>query len=178
MLTNDIIEQLKIYVDDEDASLWTQGDILNDNDITKDEVKKLAAILQQPTSKLFNTQFVAAETPPEQRRAGYSWAMYAVFTKIVDPNVRWTTMFSRDDWTLAEAKDFVRILRSGGDNVELPKLTHTERGSMKVGGVDVKGSLNAKGQLTVTVYVGGERDVRVEHQKGSVKFVFPPNSDK
>lgn len=172
MLTGDVISQLKAHTGDEDQSLWTQGDILRDNEITKEEVRRLSKILQQSPAKLLARQFVSTETPNNLRYSAYSWIMYSVFVKIVDTEQRWQAMFAREDWTLREAKEIVRTLNPSPSE-EQAKLTHTERASLKVGNVTVKAKLDAKGQLTLLVGLGGHRVCDVTPQIANTKIVFP-----
>lgn len=172
MLTNEIIDQLRAFSDDEDASLWSQGDILNDNQITRDEVKRLAVILAQSPAKLRKRQYVAAQTPIENRHEGYSWNLYALFTNIADVEKRFQVLYSRQDWTLAEAREVVHSY-SSRPVAEQNKLTHVERAALKVGNVTVKAKLNPKGELTLLVSLGGDRDVHITHQSLNTKIVFP-----
>lgn len=173
MLTENIIEQLRAYSGDEDHALWAQGDILNDNNITKEEIKRLAAILQQSPTKLYNRQFVAAENPIDYRRPDYSWTVYAIFTKIAHREQRYTAMFGRDAWTLAEAKEIVRTYNPSTSTQTENKLTHVERASLKVGNVVIKATLDPKGRLVLRVNLGASRDCIVTPQTVNTKIVFP-----
>lgn len=172
MLTEKVINELKAFTGDEDRSLWTQGDILVENEITKEEVQRLSKILQQSPAKLLARQFVSAETPSNFRNPTYSWSLYQVFTKISDAEYRWDTMFSRKDWTLTEAKEVVRTLTASA-NAEQLQLTRVARASLKVGNVTVKAKLNPKGQLTLLVSLGGDRVCEVTPQTTNTRIVFP-----
>lgn len=174
MLTEDIVSQLRAFSGNEDQALWGQGDVLHENQITKDEMRRLAVILGQSPAALFNRQFVAAENPIEKRSLKYSWKLYATFTKIADPELRYQTLFSRDEWRLEDAKEFVKALNPPV-LAEDPKLTHVERAELRVGKVVVKAKLNPNGELTLLVNVGGggTRDCNVTYQSVNTKIVFP-----
>lgn len=171
MLTEEIIEQLRDVSSDEDSALWTQGDILVEHEVTVPEIKRLAVILQQNAAKLRRRQFVASETPTEQRREDYSWTLYSIFTNIEDQANRFRVMFSRTEWTLADAREIVNALQP--KMVEQNKLTHVEYANLKVGNVKVKAKLDPKGNLTLLVSLGSNRVCEVTPQSVNTKIVFP-----
>lgn len=171
MLNENIIDQLREFSGEEDNALWAQGDILNENEITKDEIKRLALILQQSPAKLAARQWVAAENPIDYRKSTYSWALYAIFTKISNRNARYTAMFSRTEWTLTEAKEIARSFNP--KTQEQNKLTGIERSTLKVGNVSVKAKLDPKGNLTLYVSLGAERVCEVYPQTVNTRIVFP-----
>lgn len=171
MLTAEIIEEFVRLVGEEDASLWAQGDTLNTHKLTKDEVKQLARIIQQNPTHLFKRQFVATETPQEKRHPAYSWNLYAVFTKISDPEQRWQAMFGRDNWTLVEAKDFVKSFNTPAHSEQ--KQLKIQRAELRVGKYQVKAKLDPLGNLTLLVNVGGNRVCEVTPQSVNTKIVFP-----
>ncbi|SRR5258706_3306924 len=164
MLNDELVRNMLSLRDDEDSSLWQQGDILRDNALTKAETKKLAEILQRKPSTLDLRRRVSTETPNDKRNKNYSWSIYALFVRIEDPAIRWQLMFSRTEWTIQSASDAVRHVTQGD-----PKQSQTLSKAMVIGDILVKGKLE-NDVLILKVWLGDSYDVDVS-QNGRVTSI-------
>jgi hypothetical protein len=170
MLTEQVIDQMRKCGDDEDGSLWKQGDLLRDNPLSKAEMKKLAELLQRKVSTLEMRRRVSTETPNDKRRKEYSWTIYAKFVQIEDQTIRWQLMFSRLDWTYESATKAVRDVLYGDRG---PRPDSTTK-AMMVGDILVKGRLDKSGVFTVKVWLGEEYDVDHQQTGKVTSLTFTP----
>lgn len=160
MLDEELIDAMRKLRDDEDNSLWKQGDLLRDNALTKAEMRKLAELLQRKTSTLEERKRVSTETPSEYRRTEYAWTIYKEFTRIEDPAVRWQLMFSRKDWTYNSAKEAVNLALGK----PVAPVANALSKAMVVGDILIKAKLD-KGTLTIKAFVGESYDVDVSQNE-------------
>lgn len=168
MSISEVANRLSQLRNDEDNALWTQGDVLRDNPLSKADLRKVADILQRKVSTLELRRRVSVETPTDQRKPQYSWSIYSIFIKIEDPAMRWQLMFSRPEWTIPEANETVRgILYGVGPRKPKEAITKT----MVVNDIMVKGTLE-KGVLTVKVWLGDSYDVEVDQSGRTTTLTF------
>lgn len=155
-LNESIIEKMTVLIQKEDETLWAQGDLLVEAHLGRHEMKKLADIVQRKPQTLELRRRVAIETPREKRNPNHSWSIYAIFVKIEDPATRWEMLFSRDSWTVNEARKAVREFTFGP-----PQPANNNIKRMVVGDVLVRGHLKDDGSMDVTVWLGNEYDATV-----------------
>jgi hypothetical protein len=158
MLTNEFIEEFTKLRDDEDASLWQQGDMLKEAAFARSELKKVAELAQKKASTLAFRERVSRETPPEKRDKKYSWSIYSIFVQIEDHDTRWSLMFSRPAWTVEAANKAVKETQKG-DITQPPKSI---TGKMYVGDILVSGRMEKGDRLSLKVWVPDSYDVDVD----------------
>lgn len=168
MISEEFIAKMIELRDEEDMSLWTQGDLLRDTPLTKSEVKKLAEILSRKASTLELRRRVSTETPDDKRRPEYSWSIYSIFIRIEDPIVRWELMFARKEWTITEANEAVKQATYGGRRT--PSAISK---AMVVGDILVKGKWE-KGKLTLRVWLGSEYEVEYSGDERTTTITIAP----
>lgn len=169
MLTEELITQMKSLRNDEDNSLWKQGDLMRDHALSKAEMKKLAEILQLKVSTLNNRRMVSIETPEDKRKKEYAWSIYSKFAMIDEPVIRWQLMFSRPSWTIDEATKVVQQQKR--PTVQVKPATSKY---MIIDDIRIGAKLDDAGKLTVTVSLGSSYDVDVDQNDRKSIIVFTP----
>jgi hypothetical protein len=162
-------DQFTQFIQQEDQTLWDQGDALVAYNPTDAEFEKLAEHHNRSVATLRTRMRVANEFKPGNRDAG-SFYVYVHLLKIHDPLKRASILAEKNlgDWTVdGMAARVAQYLRDTGATRRVYEM---RRAGMRLGDYRVTGELDDNG-LMLTVSNGDLTGATVTHQPVGNKIV-------
>ena len=147
-LTDSFIEKMQELCRNESLCLFEMGDLLVQAQLTDEEMKKLAQVVQRKASTLRQRERVSREITKDMRDDKHSWTVYAELVRIPEKKDRITLLNSRTEWTVEAMRkavdDFIDT-QSGR-----PRRVRVDKAGLKVGDVTVVAELSGD-DLTITI---------------------------